>query len=140
MLEKISIFINKLIQKINWKELFRWKARGGRLEYTIIFIIVFSYIRILWPYVVRPLFFNEYAYDSTYTALDNFLYFALTVPWVLAFIFFQVRRFHDWGWRGVWALLLIFPYVRLIVIAVSLFCPGSKKTNRYGTAATRLLK
>ncbi|MBU6321111.1 MAG: DUF805 domain-containing protein [Patescibacteria group bacterium] len=43
-----------------------------------------------------------------------------------------VRRCHDLGWSGWWALLMIIPFVNIVFAPILLFKRGMEVSNAYG--------
>jgi len=67
--------------------------------------------------------------------LEEILNFIFLILFFSAFIFstsLWVRRTHDLGWGGWWALLLFIPYIGFIFLIVLLVKEGEKAANKYG--------
>ena len=91
MFDKTSARVDKIIQKVNWREIFSWKARGGRVEYTVALMIVIFYGRVLWRFVLKPFIIGD---PSQYTAMDTFLEWSFfTIPVMVFSLFFKQDDF-----------------------------------------------
>lgn len=58
--------------------------------------------------------------------------FILSLPMTVAGYMLAIRRLHDLGQTGWWALITLIPYVGIILGLVLLLAPGTVGPNRYG--------
>lgn len=68
------------------------------------------------------------AYMSNFFSLGNFL----NLIWMIPFLLFSVKRFHDRNQSGWWCILLLIPIVNIFVGLYLLFAPGELHPNQYG--------
>jgi uncharacterized membrane protein YhaH (DUF805 family) len=65
------------------------------------------------------------------------LFFLLTLAAAVPYASVFVRRLHDLGWSGWWALLLFVPVLGALMLVPLLLAPGSAGANRFGPPVSR---
>ncbi|MBS3932920.1 MAG: DUF805 domain-containing protein [Truepera sp.] len=58
---------------------------------------------------------------------------------VVATFSYSIRRLHDTGHSGYFALLLFVPLVNIALVLYLLVMPGTRGPNRYGTRASNAI-
>ena len=100
---------------------FDFSGRATRQQY---WMFVF-YAGLLLSIVVIAFFLSD---NSSFLFLLLGLFLLILIPSYAI----QVRRLHDIGWSGWWALLNLIPYVGGIAVLVLHCLPGQIGTNKYG--------
>lgn len=98
-----------------------FSGRAGRAEYWL-FVLFCVLVSIVIGIVEGTLSGGESRYLSVFFSLGVFL------PHLAVL----VRRLHDTGRSGWWAVLELFPLVGTLVLLVFCVQPGTKEQNRFG--------
>jgi uncharacterized membrane protein YhaH (DUF805 family) len=100
--------------------LFSFEGRAKRMEYWI--------AHICSRLAMTPVKFDEF--DYTIGWMLYLLIVLLPVSW--AFYAVAVRRFHDLGRSGWFAVLLCIPFANIVAAIYAAFFKGQEEDNKYG--------
>jgi uncharacterized membrane protein YhaH (DUF805 family) len=103
---------------------FEFTGRIGRLQFVAYYLVI-GVVIYLASVVVYGAFGDSW--PSRLVGLAN------TALLALATFSYSVRRLHDIGHSGTFALLLLVPFVNVALALYLLVAPGTKGPNRYGT-------
>lgn len=71
-------------------------------------------------------------FGDAVSALVGILMFALSLAMAVVGLGVSVRRYHDFGWSGWFALLGFVPIVNLVMLIILLFRQGDAAANSFG--------
>ena len=111
--------------------LFSWKGRTGRAAF-LLFNIALHPLRLAIIHMQAGVYANRMD-----MGLTDILFYITTLLLLWMSVVIVVKRLHDFGWRGGWALFSV-PANALLPGALYLFLialcaiPGQKDANRFG--------
>lgn len=112
-----------------------WSLEGrfGRFNYLawsilfgLIYIAIVILIATLTPMTLEDL--DSDAYLTDFFSLGTFL----NLIWIIPFLLFSIKRFHDRDHSGWWSILFLIPLVNIAVGLYLILAPGSLHPNQYG--------
>ncbi|MDO6965175.1 DUF805 domain-containing protein [Rhizobium alvei] len=105
--------------------LFSPSGRLSRRTYGLALCLWFA----LQGIVISQMFANEG--EQTALALWTLALVGIILGWILSSLMLTVKRMHDLGLPGYWALLLALPVIGLVTMIALIFMP-SDGPNHYG--------
>ena len=104
-------------------DFFKTSSRLGRVRYLGLFSLWLS----VW--IVGVLLFQAFPnYGFLWKAMIGILF----VVGAINLLFLQIRRLHDFDYRGWWLLLGGIPLLGQLLTLAIFFIPGSTSSNRFG--------
>jgi uncharacterized membrane protein YhaH (DUF805 family) len=102
--------------------------RIGRLEFLFWFVASFLGYAILLA-IVAAITHTAIRFDQTRLPLPQAL---CVIGAAVVVLKAALSRFHDIGWSGWAALLMVIPLVDIIALLLLVVLPGQKRPNLYG--------
>ena len=96
------------------ENLFTWKGRANRSQYALVSAVLIT-LTLLAEF-----------------ALSDIVALVLLVPMIPVSVMLTIRRLHDVGHSGWWALLSLVPLVSFALMVYLLLRPGQPGPNAYG--------
>jgi uncharacterized membrane protein YhaH (DUF805 family) len=109
-----------------------FSGRARRKEYWAFALIYFLLIFIAATFEALIDFSSGTAGDPSAIGPGVLLIILVVVGLIVPAIAVSVRRLHDLGMSGWWALIQIIPYIGAIIFFVFTVLPGQPQSNAYG--------
>lgn len=106
-----------------------FNGRERRKSYWLFMLI--NFLIAVLVIIIEALLFTTLSIDTGYFLSGTYMLLSLVPLWAIS-----VRRLHDVGKSGWWALLGVVPFLGLIVLAFSLM--DSAPDNEYGESPKKL--
>lgn len=111
------------------------KGRARRLEYWS-FVLLSMFFVFLASYFIKGIgvvgwFYAGEAFRVSFAQREDLIVLGVTMLFVPAHLTAIVRRLHDIGMNGWWALLILFP-ISWVFLVICELIPSARGTNKYG--------
>lgn len=118
-----------------WKKFTEFTTRSSRADYWLFYGL--NYVLILGLLVASTLAYSEGADSNTISVVLTIIALFINVASILPALALTIRRLHDAGVSGWYAVLGFLPIVGFITVIVFGILPSKPEENEYGPAPTK---
>jgi uncharacterized membrane protein YhaH (DUF805 family) len=110
--------------------LFSPSGRVGRQPYFMSILLWLAMQGVAITLIVK------YQYDETMLVASTLLLVVISIGFFVSLLMLSIKRLHDIGYSGLWALLMFVPAVAVITV-IALSCWPSAPPNEFGMFTNR---